>query len=123
MGSSSPTAPAAKTNRPNVPASMCWSRRIGSSVPRAVVVNAIDDRHERPHEAEVCQAADDQHRRDGADRPGDQGLPAGLFPQQRGFQLVSGEQEQESQAQARDQFDVVGVGESRARGVRSAPHR
>ena len=42
MGNSSPTAPAAKMKRPNVPASMCCSRRIGSSVPSAVVVNAID---------------------------------------------------------------------------------
>ena len=42
IGSSSPTAPAAKMYRPNLPVNMCWSRRIGSRVPSAVVVNAID---------------------------------------------------------------------------------
>ena len=40
MGNSSPTAPAANTYRPNCPPSISLSRRIGSSVPRAVVVNA-----------------------------------------------------------------------------------
>jgi hypothetical protein len=40
IGSSSPTAPAASTYRPNFPASMSLSCRIGSKVPRAVVVRA-----------------------------------------------------------------------------------
>ncbi len=41
IGQSSPAAPAAKVKRPNAPSSMTFSRRIGSSVPRAVVVTAI----------------------------------------------------------------------------------
>ena len=40
MGNSSPTAPAAYTYSPNRPPSMSLSRRIGSSVPSAVVVRA-----------------------------------------------------------------------------------
>ena len=40
IGNSSPTAPAANTYRPNWPASMSLSRRMGSSVPSAVVVSA-----------------------------------------------------------------------------------
>ena len=40
MGKSSPTAPAANTYRPNWPPSMSLSRKMGSSVPRAVVVSA-----------------------------------------------------------------------------------
>ena len=40
IGNSSPTAPAASTYRPNLPASISLSCRIGSSVPSAVVVRA-----------------------------------------------------------------------------------
>ncbi len=40
MGKSSPTAPAARTYRPNSPESMSLSCRMGSSVPSAVVVRA-----------------------------------------------------------------------------------
>ena len=40
IGNSSPTAPADSTYRPNWPASMSLARRIGSSVPSAVVVSA-----------------------------------------------------------------------------------
>ena len=40
IGKSSPTAPAANTCRPKLPPSMSLSRRIGSSVPSAVVVSA-----------------------------------------------------------------------------------
>ena len=40
IGKSSPTAPAAYTYRPNRPPSMSLSRRMGSSVPSAVVVSA-----------------------------------------------------------------------------------
>ena len=40
IGKSSPTAPAAYTYWPNEPASKSLSRRMGSSVPSAVVVSA-----------------------------------------------------------------------------------
>ena len=40
MGNSSPTAPAAKMYSPNRPPSMSLSRKMGSSVPSAVVVSA-----------------------------------------------------------------------------------
>jgi len=40
IGKSSPTAPAANTYRPKSPESIRLSRRIGSSVPSAVVVSA-----------------------------------------------------------------------------------
>jgi hypothetical protein len=40
IGNSSPTAPAANTLRPSLPPSIPLSRRIGSSVPSAVVVSA-----------------------------------------------------------------------------------
>ena len=40
MGKSSPTAPAANMYRPNWPSSMSLSLKMGSRVPRAVVVSA-----------------------------------------------------------------------------------
>ena len=40
MGNSSPVAPAANTYWPNEPPSMSLSRKMGSSVPSAVVVSA-----------------------------------------------------------------------------------
>ena len=60
-----PTAAPAKTYRPNVPVGRCCSRRMGSNVPRTVVVTAIAT----GTKAEVFQVTDDQHRRDRADHP------------------------------------------------------
>ena len=39
IGRNSPTAPAGRMYLPNRPPSMSWSRRIGSSAPKAVVVS------------------------------------------------------------------------------------
>ncbi len=41
IGKNSPTAPAAMMNAPNRPSNIWLSRRIGNSVPSAVVVNPI----------------------------------------------------------------------------------
>ena len=117
IGKSSPTAPAANTNRPNLPASMPRSRRIGSNVPSAVVVNPMSDGEGCVDEPHGGESADDQHRDRRADQPGDHGLLSGPLPQQRRIQLVSREEEQKAQPQSRDQLDLVGSGEPQNMGA------
>lgn len=90
------------------------SCRMGSKVPSAVVVKASPDRHEVMHIAERAESCHGPHRDDRTEHPACDGQFAGLLAQQQRVELVSGEQEQESQPHVGKQLDAGGVGEPQA---------
>ena len=110
IGRNSPTAPAAIMKRPKRPPSMSLSRRIGSSVPRAVVVSADRHRHERPHQPGELQQPDDGAGQHDGDQPAHDREAAGPLPEQAQVQLVAGQQEQEAEPHVREQLDAVRLG-------------
>ena len=86
------------------------SRRIGSTVPKAVVVERQGDWHEgvdetRSH-ARAPTTSDGQHCRR---HPGDQGQPAGLGDHQPWLDLEAGQQEDETEPDIGDQLDGLAL--------------
>ncbi len=111
IGRNSPTAPAGRMYLPNRPPSMSWSRRIGSSAPKAVVVSPRATGHEGVDEPGVRQEAGDRDREHGGDEPADDREMADPLPEQLEVELVAGEQEQEAEADVGDQLEARRVGQ------------
>ena len=112
MGNSSPTAPAAKMNRPNTPCQHVLVPQDRQQCAERGGGQRDGHRHEGVHEADGGQPAHDRDGEHSADRPSDECLLAGLLPQQLGIQFVAGQQEEEPQPQSGDQLDLRGIGES-----------
>ena len=110
MGKNSPTAPAAMMNAPNRPSSIWLSRRIGSSVPSAVVVRPIaigTNAWTKPTAAKRAGNGDRDYR---CHQPGLQREPSGPLAEQLELELVARQQEEEPEADVGYQLDAVRVG-------------
>ena len=81
IGKNSPTAPAGMMNRPSGPPSMSLSRRIGSSVPSAVVVSARATGTKACTKPAAASSAGDRDRDHGADQPAGHGQSSGPLPE------------------------------------------
>ena len=111
IGSSSPTAPDAMKYVPKGPVSMPRSRRIGSTVPSAVVVRASATGTKaltKPAAASPPTTADGEH---GRCHPGDQRQPAGLGDHQSWLDLEARQQEDETEPDIGDQLDRLSLDE------------